>query len=42
VFGKVFRVTNIKTKETKALKAITVMDNSQSENSEEFKIGMEM
>jgi serine/threonine protein kinase len=41
-FGKVFKVTNIKTKEIKALKAITIMDNSRSENSEEFKIGMEI
>jgi serine/threonine protein kinase len=40
--GKVFKVTNIKTKEIKALKAITIMDNSRSENSEEFKIGMEI
>jgi hypothetical protein len=35
-------MTNIKTKEIKALKAIPIMDNSESENSEEFKIGMEM
>jgi serine/threonine protein kinase len=34
-------VTNIKTKEIKALKAIPIIDSSQSENSEEFKIGME-
>jgi serine/threonine protein kinase len=41
-FGKVFKVTNIKTKEIKALKAVPIMDNSRSENSEEFKIGMEI
>jgi hypothetical protein len=35
-------VTNIKTKKMKALKAIPIMDNSQRENSEEFKMGMEM
>jgi serine/threonine protein kinase len=35
-------VTNIKTKEIKALKGIPIMDNSQSESSEEFKIGMEI
>jgi hypothetical protein len=40
--GKVFRVINIKTKEIKVLKAILIMDNSQSQNSEEFKIGMEI
>jgi serine/threonine protein kinase len=40
--GKVFRVTNIKTKEIKALKAIPIIDTSQSQNSEEFKIGMEI
>jgi hypothetical protein len=35
-------VTNIKTKEIKALKAIQIMDSSQKENSEEFKIGMKI
>jgi hypothetical protein len=38
-YGKVFKVTNIKTKEIKALKAIPVMDSSRRENSEEFKEG---
>jgi serine/threonine protein kinase len=41
-FSKVFKVTNIKTKKIKALKAIQIMDNSGSENSEEFKIGIEI
>jgi serine/threonine protein kinase len=41
-FGKVFKVTNIKTKEIKALKSIPIIDSSWSENSEEFKIGMEI
>jgi serine/threonine protein kinase len=41
-FGKVFKVINVKTKEMKALKAIPITDNSQSENLEEFKIGMEI
>jgi serine/threonine protein kinase len=40
--GKVFKVTNIKTKEIKALKAIPILDSSRSENTEEFKIGMEI
>jgi hypothetical protein len=37
-FGKVFKVTNIKTKEIKVLKAVIIMDNLRSGNSEEFKI----
>jgi serine/threonine protein kinase len=41
-FCKVFKVTNIKTNEIKALKAIPIMDNSGMENSEEFKNGMEI
>jgi serine/threonine protein kinase len=41
-FGKVFKVTNIKTKEIKALKAIQILGSSRRENSEEFKIGMEI
>jgi serine/threonine protein kinase len=41
-FGKVFKVTNIRTEEIKALKAIPIVDSSRSENSEEFKIGMEI
>jgi hypothetical protein len=40
--GKVFKVTNIKTKEIKTFKAIPILDSSQSENSEEFKIGTEI
>jgi hypothetical protein len=32
----------LKIKEIKVLKAILIMDNSQSQNSEEFKIGMEI
>jgi serine/threonine protein kinase len=35
-------VTNVKTKEIKALKAIPILDSSRRENSEEFKIGMEI
>jgi serine/threonine protein kinase len=42
VFSKVFKVTNIKTKEIKALKAIPIMDNSRNKNPEELKIGMEI
>jgi serine/threonine protein kinase len=41
-FGKVFKVTNIKTPEIKVLKAIPIIYNSQNENSKKFKIGMEM
>jgi serine/threonine protein kinase len=35
-------VTNIKTKEIKALKAIPILDSLRSENSEELKIGTEI
>jgi serine/threonine protein kinase len=41
-FGKVFKVTNIKIKEIKALKVISILDSLRRENSEEFKIGMEI
>jgi serine/threonine protein kinase len=41
-FGKVFKLTNIKKKEIKALKAVTIINNSRSENSEGLKIGMEI
>jgi serine/threonine protein kinase len=41
-FGKVFKVTNIKTNEIKALKAIPILDNLWKENSEELEVGMEI